>query len=216
MAMDDQPEAVRSCLMAKKSKASAVYRFKEIREVADITLEALAPDVGISVSQLSRFESGDREPRVDELLRIAARLKVPWQEFIEAGSTGWQAVPLISMVSAGKLFQNPSIQALDEAVQHIHTDGLPNGDWVALRVEGSSMDRISPPDSIIFVNRRDKRLVPNGCYVIEDHEEGATYKRFRPDPMRFEPVTFTEGHKTLFPDNEPRVLGRVRRSRLDL
>ena len=65
-----------------------------MREQAGITLEQLSDDVGVSVSQLSRFESGDREPRVDELLRIAARLRVPWQEFIDAGSTGWLSVPL--------------------------------------------------------------------------------------------------------------------------
>lgn len=204
-----------SCLMAKKSKAS-VYLFRELRERADVTLEVLSEKVGISVSQLSRFESGDREPRVDEMLRIAAALKVPWQELIQAGVSGWQSVPLISMVSAGKLFQHPSVNALDEVPKYIHTEGLPDGDWIALKVDGTSMDRISPPDSIIFVNRRDKRLVPNACYVIEDQDEGATYKRFRPDPIRFEPVTFTEGHKTIFPDNEPRILGRVRRSRLDL
>lgn len=215
MGMEKLLEPRHSCLMAKESKTSS-YRFEEIREQAGLTLEALAEDVGISVSQLHRFEKGTREPRVSELLRIAARFKIPWQEFIEAGSTGWQSVPLISMVSAGKLFQNPSVQALDEPVKHIHTDGLPKGDWIALTVEGTSMDRISPPESIIFVNRREKRLVPNACYVIEDAEEGATYKRYRPDPMRFEPVTFTEGHKTIFPDNEPKILGRVRRSRLDM
>lgn len=203
------------CRMAKKT-AKAAYRFKELRDQADLKLEELADVVGISVSQLSRFETGDREPRVSELLRIADALKTPWQEFLEASVTGWQAVPLISMVSAGRLFQNPSVHALDEPLQHVHTEGLPDGDWIALRVEGSSMDRISPPDSIIFVNRKEKRLVPNACYVIADVDEGATYKRFRPDPMRFEPVTFAEGHKTIFPDNEPRILGRVRRTRLDM
>jgi len=204
-----------SCLMAKTHKKST-YRFKELRSLSDVTLERLAEEVGISVSQLSRFENGEREPRVEELLRVAARLRVPWQEFIEAGSTGWQSVPLISKVSAGKLLHNPRIEALDEDFQHVHAAGLPPGDWVALRVDGTSMDRISPPDSIIFVDRRDKRLVPNGCYVIDDPEDGATYKRFRPDPMRFEPVTFTEGHKTFFPENEPRILGRVKRTVLDL
>lgn len=201
--------------MAKKSIKSS-YRIKELRDQAELTLEALSEDVGISVSQLSRFESGEREPRVDELLRIAARLRVPWQEFVQVASTAWQAVPLISMVSAGRLMHHPRIEALDEDVKHVHTAGLPAGDWVALKVEGSSMDRISPPESIIFVDRHDNHLVPNGCYVIDEPEEGATYKRFRPDPMRFEPVSFAEGHTTFFPENEPRMLGRVKRTVLDL
>ncbi len=186
-----------------------------MREQAGITLEQLSDDVDVSVSQLSRFESGDREPRVGELLRIAARLRVPWQEFIDAGSTGWLSVPLISFVSAGQLTTVPQAEVFADA-EYVHAANLPPGEWIALRVKGSSMDRISPPDSIIFVNRKDKRLVPNACYVIADAEEGATYKRYRPDPLRFEPVTFSEGHKTIFADQEPEIIGRVRRTVLDL
>lgn len=200
--------------MAKKSKKSG-YRFKELREQAALTLEQLSDDVGISVSQLSCFESGDREPRVDEMLRIASRLRVPWQELVDAGTTAWMSVPLISFVSAGQLTSVPETEVFADA-EYIQAANLPVGDWVALRVKGSSMDRISPPESVIFVNRKDKRLVPNACYVISDPEEGATYKRYRPDPMRFEPVTFSEGHKIIFPDHEPGIIGRVKRTVLDL
>lgn len=200
--------------MAKAVRKSR-YRLKELREDREVTLEALSDDVAISVSQLSRFESGKREPRLDEVLRIAERLRVPWQEIVRGGASGLTDVPLISMVSAGRLFQNPSVENLENA-RIIQAAGLGDGEWIALRVEGTSMDRISPPDSIIFVNRSDQRLAPNACYVIQDDEEGATYKRYRPDPDRFEPVTFSEGHKTLFPKGAVRILGRVRRTILDM
>lgn len=179
-----------------------------------MTLETLSDDVGISVSQLSRFEGGSREPRVSELMRIAERLRRPWQEFIQAGTSGVQDVKLISMVSAGQLFQNQSIDDIED-VHTLQVAGLGPGDWIALRVEGSSMDKISPPDSIIYVNRRDKQLVPNACYVIQDEEGATTYKRYRPDPDRFEPVTLSDGHKTIFPKGAVNVLGRVRRTMLD-
>lgn len=45
-----------------------------------LTLEQLSEDVGISVSQLSRFENGKRVPRVPELERIAKRLGVTVDE----------------------------------------------------------------------------------------------------------------------------------------
>lgn len=213
MALAGQPYGRQRCQMAKAKKKS-LYRFKEFREAEKVTLEQLAADVDISVSQLSRFESGGREPRVIDLLKIADRLKVPWHEMIAQSSTGWTAVPIVSPVSAGKLVHEEPVD-LDDA-ERVYAADLPDGDWIAMRVTGSSMDRISPPDSVIFVNRRDKRLVPNACYVIEDEDEGVAYKRFRPDPMRFEPVTFTEGHKTIFPENEPKILGRVRKTVLDL
>jgi len=143
--------------MASRVQKSA-YRFKEIREQSALTLEELSERVDISVSQLSRFESGTREPRVGELLRIASKLRVPWQEFIEAGTTGWMSVPLISFVSAGQLTSVPAAEVFADA-EYIQAANLPAGDWIALRVKGSSMDRISPPDSVIIVNRRDKSIV---------------------------------------------------------
>jgi transcriptional regulator with XRE-family HTH domain len=52
----------------------ALYR---ARRAADLTLDQLAADVGISQSQLSRFESGKRQPRAADLQKIAMRLNVP-------------------------------------------------------------------------------------------------------------------------------------------
>lgn len=78
------------------------------------------------------------------------------------------------------------------------------------------MDRISPPGSKILVNRREKRLVPNACYVIADENGAATYKRYRPDPVRFEPVSTVPDHEPFFPENEPVIIGRVRRSILEM
>jgi phage repressor protein C with HTH and peptisase S24 domain len=94
---------------------------------------------------------------------------------------------------------------------------LPKGDWIALRVDGSSMDRISPPESIIFVDRSDKNLVANALYVIDDGEGNATYKRYRPGPPpRFEPVSTEVEHEPIYFDNEPHIIGRVRRSVLNM
>src|SRR5690606_31605024 len=88
-------------------------------------------------------------------------------------------VPLLATVSAGVLMRDDLV---DEAIRTLTITDLPLGDWIALRVDGDSMNRISPPDSIILVNRKDKRLVNNACYVIADHHGNATYKRYRPNP----------------------------------
>lgn len=124
-------------------------------------------------------------------------------------------VPILDWVSAGKLSQ--SIFQDDEKGR-IAISGLDNrGDWIALKVDGDSMDRISPPDSIIVINRNDKRLVPNACYVFGTLNGEATYKRYRPGPPpRFEPVSTNPAHEPLFPDQEPFIVGRVVYSILDL
>jgi phage repressor protein C with HTH and peptisase S24 domain len=124
-------------------------------------------------------------------------------------------VPLLSWVSAGEMLSQ-DIQ--DVEIGQVMAMGLnPRGDWIALRVQGTSMDRISPPESVVFVDRRDKRLVPNACYVIEDHAGQASYKRYRPGPpARFEPVSTDSQHTPIFFNHEPVIVGRVRRTLLDM
>lgn len=122
-------------------------------------------------------------------------------------------VPHLSWVSAGAMLRE---DAADEALGHLTVNDLPAGDWIALTVSGDSMDRISPPGSTIFVDRRDKALVPNALYVIADDEGNATYKRFRPGPpRRFEPVSVSSEHEPIVPDHDPVIVGRVKRSTLD-
>ncbi|MBB4146047.1 S24 family peptidase [Rhizobium rhizoryzae] len=122
-------------------------------------------------------------------------------------------VPLIAKVSAGDL-QRDDLR--DEQIGTITVGQLPAGDWIALEVDGDSMDRISPPESIIIVNRADKRLVANACYVVADENGQATYKRYRPNPDRFEPVSTNTAHEPIFPQQLPAVIGRVRMSLLKL
>ena len=128
-------------------------------------------------------------------------------------------VPLISWVSAGYMQTPEAVQEIEDA-EKLYEAGLdPLGRWVALRVVGDSMDRISPPDSIIFVNLRDRRLVANACYVIVDAESGeATYKRWRPQPDRWEPVSTNPIHEPFFVSaaSAPLVLGRVKKTVLGM
>ncbi|MCJ7996662.1 LexA family transcriptional regulator [Rhizobium cremeum] len=123
-------------------------------------------------------------------------------------------VPLISWVSAGALGEQASVTSLSD-FPTVSVLDLPDGDWIALRVEGDSMNKISPPGSIIFVNRRDRRLVPNGCYVVADEHGRATYKRYRPDDQPpFQPASYKEIPAPDF-DGAVTVIGRVRRSIID-
>lgn len=127
------------------------------------------------------------------------------------------AVPHISWVSAGTFAASDAVMPTDDFDKIVVAD-LPPGDWVALTVKGDSMDRISPDGSVILVNRRDKRLVHNACYIVQDGEGGATYKRYRHGPMRFEPVSTNPVHEPIFPDSDypPAIFGRVGRSYLNL
>ena len=122
-------------------------------------------------------------------------------------------VPMVTWVSAGALTNQDAITDLSNFPTIPMTD-LPEGDWVALRVEGDSMNRISPHGSVVLVNLRDRRLVPNACYIVCDETGAATYKRWRPD-QGYHPAS-TETIAPLDFDGSVRVIGRVRRSIIDL
>lgn len=159
--------------------------------------------IGDDRSVANKIALGRRDVSAEEALAIAEITGFP---ALSEGLSAPLTIPHLSWVSAGAMQRD---DVSDEAIGTIEVAGLPAGDWFALTVRGTSMDRISPPDSIILINRRDKALVANACYIIDDGEGNATYKRYRPNPMRFEPVSTDEGHETLFPDNEPTIVGRV-------
>lgn len=55
-------------------------RIRRARRDRNITLEELAEASGVSVAHISRLESGDRQPSLDGLLRLAFGLGVPFDE----------------------------------------------------------------------------------------------------------------------------------------
>lgn len=129
-------------------------------------------------------------------------------------------VKLISWVSAGQLVQADAELGFEEIeyAPTVYAPGLDaNGDWIALRVNGDSMNKVSPHDSVIFVNRLDRRLVPGACYVIGDGDGGATYKRYRP-PNTWEPWSTNPKHEPfVLPEGrDPDIIGRVRKTVTDM
>lgn len=183
-------------------------RLQEARERRGFTsARAAAEFFGWVYDSYAQHENGTRGiARAASKYAKAFRVSEAWLLTGEGQPGSDLIVPHLSWVSAGAMMRD---DVSDEAIGTIEVAGLPPGDWFALTVRGTSMDRISPPDSVIFVNRKDKRLVANACYIIDDGEGMATYKRYRPDPMRFEPVSTDPSHETLFPDNEPAIVGRV-------
>lgn len=158
------------------------------------SLESLAPVLSTTTEWLMS-ETGPEE-------KSLARAKL---DFV--------AVPLLSWVSAGALaLPDAPLPDMDDH-KTVYAPDLEKGDWIALRVDGDSMNRISPHDSIIFVDRSDRKLVANACYVIADIDGGATYKRFRP-PNTWEPVSTNPVHEplSLAPGREPYIIGRVRKT----
>ncbi len=63
-------------------------RIKRIRSQRGITLTALAATTGISISTLSRLETGQRRPSLELLLPLAQAYRVPLDDLVGAPEVG--------------------------------------------------------------------------------------------------------------------------------
>lgn len=181
--------------------------------------KAVSKGAGRSDTWIRDILLRDTTPLSESLQGLADFSKKPvsWffgEEELPEDSPKTLKIPVISWVSAGALMGD-NFREEQHALQTIAQAGLPDGDWIGLIVEGSSMNRVSPPGSIILVNRKEKSLALNGLYVIDDGTGKATYKRYRSPPQRFEPVSDDANHEPIYFDNEPTIIGRVRRTILD-
>jgi transcriptional regulator with XRE-family HTH domain len=68
--------------------AAVAPRLRALRRQRDITLTELSADTGISVSTLSRLESGERRPKLELLVRLARAYGVTLDEMVAAPPTG--------------------------------------------------------------------------------------------------------------------------------
>lgn len=188
---------------------------KRLRKSAALSQPALAKKAHVSQQLISQLERGINltTKYLPQIARALGSAVSDIDPNYQGETPEAQIIPLLSWISAGAMLRE---DVADEALGIISVSDLPPGDWIALKVVGDSMDRISPPDSTIFVDRRDKSLVANALYVIADDEGNATYKRFRPGPpRRYEPVSVNPVHEPIIPEHDPLIVGRVKRTTLD-
>jgi len=124
-------------------------------------------------------------------------------------------VPLIAWGSASQPFFQEGIVDFSDFPTVAAYD-LPKGEWIALRVDGHSMNKISPHDSIILVNMADKELITNAYYIIMDEAGQVTYKRYRPhERPQFQPFSYQEIKPPAL-TGDITIIGRVRRTITDM
>ncbi|MEU9638231.1 XRE family transcriptional regulator [Streptomyces tendae] len=77
-------------------------RLRQLRKDREVTLAALSESTGISVSTLSRLESGLRKPSLELLLPIAQAHQVPLDELVGAQQVGDPRVRAKPIVRHGR------------------------------------------------------------------------------------------------------------------
>lgn len=136
-----------------------------------------------------------------------------WYLFGEDGEApDIRKVPLVSPVSASRLKRREGVTPA-EIERYVHVDNLESGDWIALTVDGDSMNRVALDGAIIIVNRADDGLVDGKFYVFRTEEGETTFKMFKASPMRLQPFSTNLDHMSIpvLDDGNLYVFGRVRR-----
>lgn len=132
LALDSRRMGADPCQMA-------TTRIREYREAAQVSQEQLADAVGISVSQISRIERGEREPRLDEIIRVSVRLGVPVAILIGEEEEA-PPIDVVGRIGAGGSIDTSSEQL--DGIQPLYRIEAPLGlpeDAIAFEIYGESM-----------------------------------------------------------------------------
>lgn len=160
---------------------------------------------------VNKMVAGERRVLADEMLAIEriTGLAVPSQSVP-------LRVPLIEWVTAGNLAE-PRSQLPVHDVPLLAFADLGRGEFFALKVRGDSMNRVSPEDSVIVVNRADRELISGAYYVFAVRGE-TTFKMWHAAPPYLAPYSTNPANQPIFfaRKRDLEVIGRVRRTLLDL
>lgn len=217
-------------VMARGTPARAIgQRLAEARRDRRLSQTGLATLLAVTRGAVGQWETGQTSPSAENLSEAAVRLGVSY-DWLATGRGGKappeqddrrdarrvRQVPLLSWVSAGQLVDAQS-QIPVEDVPLLAFADLGRGDFFALKVQGDSMDRISPEGSVIVVNRADRGLVSGRGYVFAVRGE-TTFKLWHSDPPYLAPYSTNPMHQPIFikRTRDLEVIGRVRRTLLDL
>ena len=163
-------------------------RIKEFREAANMSQEDLADAAGVSISQISRFENGSREPRLHEIVSIGAKLNVPVGVLIGEESEP-EPVEIVGRISAGGAIDTSTEQAGPDPFGFVHVPDLLVRDPIAYQVIGDSMiPRYEDGDVIVVsrggidpldaVGQEAAVATPDGSRYLKMVEEGSRPRLF--------------------------------------
>lgn len=200
---------------------------RRVMERAGKGVSWLAEQIGTNRQNVTRWAKGQRKLTVPWAKKIAPYLNSTAGELLQVEIPAIRKVikkpkseaveiPLISWVSAGKLTREEGVRPVD-IEKYLLADLSPKGDWIALQVDGDSMDLVARDGAVLFVDRKDDRLRDNGFYVFTLEDGSTTFKRYRSGtPARLQPYSRNPDHETIPASDDMRVVGRVKRTVLDL
>ena len=191
------------------------YILKSIRQAKGWSLEQLAEKTGTTKQVLSRYERGERSPKISDAKKLADALNVTLSELYGETPTlppnlkslsdiQPARVPLVGSVAAGE-------PILAEEEYDVYIDAPFKADY-ALRIEGESMVPTYEDGDIIYIKAQDT-IDYDGQIAVILLDDSATVKHvYREkdgvllvsDNPKYKPMRFTQNDC-----NSIRIFGKV-------
>lgn len=177
-----------------------------MRELADKMSTAENP---VHFTTIAKIERSQRKLTPEWIKRFADALGAFPSELVDDYDlVGFPLVarqhPVIGMVAAGNWRE-----AAQETTRYIAAPVKARNAF-GLVVDGTSMDKIAPEGSVVMVDPDCFDLHDGGLYVVMNDDSEATFKRYRADPARLEPVSSDPDHGVIQLGRAPfSVIGKV-------
>jgi repressor LexA len=184
----------------------ASNRIRELRKAAGMTMEQLGALIGVHFTTIAKIERSQRRVSGELLHAIATALGVEPSELVDDVPTTLpvRMVPIVGTIAAGNWRE-----AVAEPIGHIPVP-IQSSKAFALRPEGDSMAKVVGENAIIVVDPEQVELHDGKLYAVMNSEGETTFKRFRLDPPRLEPLSWNPVHKPIPLGREPfTVVGRI-------
>lgn len=153
-----------------------------------------------SIATVSRLELGRMTLTLPWMERIATALGVSLHEIIASPGSGLRMVPLIGEVAAGEW----ALAVRDPIGWVPVPDRAVGTRCFALRPKGDSMNLIAGEEDSYVVFDPDQNALEEGkIYAVRNTGGEATFKRYRADPPRLEPMSSNPKHQPIMVGVEP-------------
>lgn len=185
------------------------YKIAEARRAKGWSQQQLAERLDTTQQQIARYETGQRDPKADVILKISSVLNVTVSYLLGVDSdSGYiEAIPArsYSLPIVGRIAAGAAREAIEQAGETRQTTeetyvAHPNGFWLV--VSGNSMNKLFPEGTLVLIDP-DEEVRNGDVAALFVNGDDATIKR-----VYFDGRSVTLVPESYDPEYRERVIGR--------
>lgn len=202
--------------LGRRRKIEEMKRQKLIdaRKRRKLNQEAIAERMGVSVAQVSRWETGKDGIPSQRLTSLAGAYEASIGELLDEEAGGIALpfrtfdvvyVPLVGRAPAGNWREAIHCPIGQVAVKA----SVAGKNSFAVEVDGDSMNMILPEGGWAVVDPGQRHFFDGKVYLVMNGDHEATMKRYKSNPARLVPVSTNDLHGDIMLGDPITIIGRI-------